>query len=551
MTYIGDSAFGYCISLESIIIPDSVTSIGDYVFGGCAGLESISIQDSVTSIGSGAFYECGSIADITIPDSVTNIGDNAFNGCTRLESIIIPDSVTIIGSKVFEYCSSLESINVEGGNEKYSSFGGILLNKNKTEIIKCPQAKNDGIIPDGITRIGEDAFNGCINIKSIIIPDSVTSIGNRAFGYCTGLERITIPDSVASISDDVFNGCSNIKSITLPDSVTSIGYDAFRGCISLESINISNGVTSIGPDAFYDCSSLESITIPDSVMSIGEWAFYNCSSLKSINIPDGITKISKRLFCECSSLKSITIPESVTSIGDKAFCECSSLESIIIPDRVARIGVEAFSLCSESFIIYGKSGSAAQTYANDNGIEFVLLESELANDSSLESESVVAGTRITINGKASGGKAPYTYAYYFKRSINTKWNKMGTEYSEATSSGFTPISAADYDIKVIVRDAAGKTAEKLIKVTVTAALSNTSWLNAEKVQIGDDIRVTGAAEGGAGGYKYAYYFKRSTNSKWNKIGTEFGTASYAITIPKAAADYDMKAVVMDSSGTKV
>ena len=550
VTSIGDSAFGYCISLESIIIPDSVLSIGREAFGGCTRLENINIPESVTSIGSGAFYDCASIAGISIPDSVKSIGDNAFNGCSNLKSIIIPESVTSIGSEAFEYCVSLESIYVEDANENYSSCGGILLNKNKTEIIKCPQAKYEGVIPDGVTSICDYAFNGCTNLMSINIPDSITQIGDWAFGYCTGLDSITIPENVTGISDDAFHGCSNLKSIIIPDSLTSIGYYAFYGCISLESISIPDGVTSIGPYAFYDCCNLESINIPDSVTIIGDWAFYDCISLKSITIPDSIKKINKRLFCSCSSLKSITIPDGVTNIGDRAFYECSSLESIIIPDSVTRIGIEEFYSCSESLKITGKSGSYAEKYANDNGIEFVELETELNNISSFVPESVIAGMRVTIKGNARGGKEPYTYAYYYKRSVNTKWNRTGAEYSEATSAGFTPIAAADYDIKVIVRDANGKTAEKLMKLTVKPKLTNNSWINAEKVQIGDDIRLTGAAEGGTGGYKYSYYFKRSKNSKWNKIGTDSGTASYAITVPKAAEDYDMKAVVMDSSGTK-
>ena len=173
----------------------------------------------------------------------------------------------------------------------------------------------------------------------------------------------------------------------------------------------------------------------------------------------------------------------------------------------------------------------------------------LVNNSSISAENVSTGTAVTVTGAAQGGTAPYKYAYYFKRSTNSKWNVVGTEFGSKTTATVTPTAAAVYDVKVIVKDSDGTTAEKIFQITAQSAPTNLSYINSEKVQIGDDIRVTGAAQGGSGGYKYAFYFKRSANTKWNKIGTEFGTATYAITVPKAAANYDMKVIVKDSAGT--
>ncbi|MBR1751891.1 MAG: leucine-rich repeat domain-containing protein, partial [Ruminococcus sp.] len=94
-------AFDWCTSLESITIPNSITSIGDRAFYQCTSLTSITIPNSVTSIGAYAFEYCTSLTSITIPNSVTSIGEYAFRGCTNLKSITIPDSVTSIGEYAF------------------------------------------------------------------------------------------------------------------------------------------------------------------------------------------------------------------------------------------------------------------------------------------------------------------------------------------------------------------------------------------------------------------------------------------------------------------
>ena len=239
--------------------------------------------------------------------------------------------------------------------------------------------------------------------------------------------------------------------------------------------------------------------------------------------------------------ESVTVTASVipSNATDKTIIWSSSDTSVVTVNGGVITGVAKGTTTITAGSSNGKTATVVVT-VKDTDI--------LVNTSTISSETLVLGKKLTITGAAEKGTSPYTYAYYYKRSTNTKWNVIGTEFGTATTATFKPTAAADYDIKVVVKDAAGKTAEKIFKLTVIPGLTNTSWLNAEKVQIGDDIRVTGGAEGGAGGYKYAFYFKRSANSKWNKIGTEFGTKTYGITIPQAAVGYDMKVIVKDSAG---
>ena len=197
-----------------------------------------------------------------------------------------------------------------------------------------------------VTSIGDFAFRGCYDLRSMTIPNSVTSIGKYAFYHCSGLTSITIGNSVTSIGELAFAGCSSLTSITIPNSVTSIGDRAFSGCSGLTSVTIGNNVTYIGHSAFYGCSGLTSVTIPNSVTYIGLLAFGRCSGLTSVTIPNSVTTIQGHAFAYCSGLTSATIGNSVTYIGGGAFRECSRLASITIGESVTSIEVGAFRDCT-------------------------------------------------------------------------------------------------------------------------------------------------------------------------------------------------------------
>lgn len=185
------------------------------------------------------------------------------------------------------------------------------------------------VISPKVTKIGQNAFSGCTNLKKVVIPNSVTSIGVWAFSNCINLTDLTIGNSVTSIEWEAFSGCSKLTNIELPNTLENIGMSAFSGCSSLTSIKIPSNVTIIYDGAFTDCTNLKSVVFDNnsSLTTIEMDAFAN-TALSSITLPDSLEYIGSGAFY-VTSLTSIIIPSNVSFIGMGAFYECTNLESVI------------------------------------------------------------------------------------------------------------------------------------------------------------------------------------------------------------------------------
>ena len=160
----------------------------------------------------------------------------------------------------------------------------------------------------------------------------------------------------------------DVRSVSLPDGLTSIGNGAFDFCRRLTSVTIPEGVRSIGDMAFKECYALADLTLPKSLTSIGFAAFRYCTALRCVKIPESVRSIEAEAFSDCEFLTDLTLPEGLRSIGEEAFQHCHDLTDVTIPDSVTEIGEDAFSCCE--FTVFGEAGSAAETYARENGIDF-------------------------------------------------------------------------------------------------------------------------------------------------------------------------------------
>ena len=182
-------------TMESYTIDDGIREIGEFAFARSA-LKEIQIPDGVTAIGYGAFYHCDSLTDVSIPDSVTQIEGNAFAKTPWIQN-------AMRSSASYPYL-------VVGD--------GILL----------AYDGNDSVvnIPAGVKRIALECFRDHMGITAVNLPDSLIEIGENAFAGCKNLKTVNGGKSCKAIDAGAFQDCP-LSKIVIPASVESIGIAAF------------------------------------------------------------------------------------------------------------------------------------------------------------------------------------------------------------------------------------------------------------------------------------------------------------------------------------
>lgn len=182
------------------------------------------------------------------------------------------------------------------------------------------------------TVTGYKGISAHILIPAIHNGLPVTGIGSSAFAECTEynctFEDITICEGVQSIGDNAFEGCEGLKTVILPKGLKTIGQSAFANCGDLTYLEIPDSVTEIAESAFSN-SGLVNIKLPERLKVIRESLFFGCINLKEIVIPDGVKEILPLAFANCNNLEKIILGTGLNKIRAHAFINCEKLESAI------------------------------------------------------------------------------------------------------------------------------------------------------------------------------------------------------------------------------
>lgn len=245
VTTIGYRVFENCESLTSIMIPEGVIGVPNSDFWyedegwfiGCSSLEHVKLPSTLKRLPHSCFYNCVSLKEITIPEGIDRIYDYCFYGCEQLSTLNIITPIKYIGSHAFTNCQSLKYFDLSSlekeGFGPYSAFEGSGL----TSVT----------IPETITRIYQEIFRNCKNLTDVSLHDNITWIGRGAFEGCSNLKNIKLPLNLETISSEAFANSgiegeqiegTSMKALIIPARVNQIGYDAFGSCSNLSAVKM-------------------------------------------------------------------------------------------------------------------------------------------------------------------------------------------------------------------------------------------------------------------------------------------------------------------------
>ena len=199
---------------------------------------SYAVKDDTEEIGDNAFWGCAFLRKVAVPNTVVRIGDEAFARCISLESVCIPASVEKIGKNPFV---DLDSKVINNESEAFVIENKILYSADRTRLVSCLTDAAMVIVPKTVRIIGSLAFTRRAKLKKVQLPDGLERIGRDAFSDCDALEEVVIPASVKTIAPYAFGGCESLKKVTFLGEVQSLSRTAFSDCFNLYTILVPQG----------------------------------------------------------------------------------------------------------------------------------------------------------------------------------------------------------------------------------------------------------------------------------------------------------------------
>ena len=230
---IGESAFANCSKLQKARLGNQIPSINQSAFSGCVLLDSITMPNTISSWGASAFYNCAKLAYAKLSNQLTSIDQSTFAGCSTLPELFIPKSVSTIGNSAFKGCSALSIVSFEDSSAPLSlgtnaSNQGLFYDCHLDSLyigreLNYPKTASNGYSP----------FYRNSSLRSIVISDFPTKVETNEFYGCTKLYSVYIGNGVQSIGDYAFSGCSSIDYFSFGNQVQTIGAEAFSDCVAM------------------------------------------------------------------------------------------------------------------------------------------------------------------------------------------------------------------------------------------------------------------------------------------------------------------------------
>ena len=222
---IGAKSFSGANKLEGITIPATVKTIGGFAFEGCTSLSKIIFPGSEVTFGEGVFFKCTSIKDITFGSDWKSIDLSRFRWSDSLTTITIPAKIEKI--LYLKSLKNLRSVLVDVNNARFSSFNGVLYNKDGNVLYGCPRSYNGTLkIKDGTEIISQDALIDCPQITQIDFPSTIKTFSFRETSRMDQLETIVFRGSTPVNTAYIGNEGKFVLQVANADVKLVVPYDS-------------------------------------------------------------------------------------------------------------------------------------------------------------------------------------------------------------------------------------------------------------------------------------------------------------------------------------
>ena len=269
-------------------------------------ITSYTVPDTVEKLNAQAFSYT-ELETLTLPDDLTSIGDYCFAYASNLKELTIPDAVTEIGRYLIAY-SSIESIDLGDGIETLSAAFAYE-NSNLKNVT----------FGTGLTSIGSSAFWHCTALESVTLPDSLKKIELYAFRGCTALSEVTFPESMEEIGNSAFQDTA-IETVKL-GKIKTFGGNVFFDCDKLTEVYIEGSETLSLPNIVGASSAIPNTTLKTFTLQSGKLnnTLSNCTVLEVAVLGEGVTEIAMNTFSNTGLLALII--EGAPKLADYAISQ--------------------------------------------------------------------------------------------------------------------------------------------------------------------------------------------------------------------------------------
>lgn len=234
-----------------------------------------------------------------------------------------------------------------------------------------------------VTAIGTECFRGNVKVKKIKVPEGITSIGDYAFEACSSATELELPSTLVTIGKAAFSGDAQLEAVVIPPNVRKIDDGAFLYCMKILSVTGGDGLTEMGQFVFAGCEAMTKAELDSTKLTVlPDRTFCNCKRLKDVKLPNSIETIGKRAFSYCEDLETLEFGSNVKTVGDYAFEKCADLREVGFEKSTdLELGNYLFAVSYGSAVLHLKlpdnteisdktldSASLAGIYVGGNGI---------------------------------------------------------------------------------------------------------------------------------------------------------------------------------------